>query len=86
MARGGTVEGIALTPNGEPAANVQLALALEDDAVLSARPGELSTRYWTCGRSDLEGQFKLTKPVKAKAVVAFHDSGWAIAPVTPGAH
>jgi hypothetical protein len=84
LPRGGSVEGVVLTPVGEPAANAQLAFALETEAVASFRSGEFSWGHHGV-RSDAAGRFKLTKPPKVNALVTFHESGWAITPLQPGA-
>lgn len=77
---GGMVEGIILTTQGGPAAGAQLAFVKGHDAVLTSQAGQISSRYRS-GTSDAEGRFKLAKPMDPQALVAFHDSGWAIFPL-----
>src|SRR5262249_1419288 len=71
-------------PDGEPAGNAQVAVALEAHALVSSQAGELST-YDSPERSDFEGRFKLKRPLKARSLVAFHDKGWAIVPLPSAA-
>jgi RNA polymerase sigma factor (sigma-70 family) len=84
LRRGGTIQGVVKTPEGEPAASARLAVAQEANAVLSSRPGELSA-HDSGQQSDAEGRFRLSKPLKAHALVAFHDTGWAIIPLSSAA-
>ena len=81
---GGTVEGMAHTPAGEPAAGAQLAFKAEGSgSVLSDRPAGWS-RQMSTNESDANGQFKLKKPLLPRNLVIFHDTGWAVVPVTAG--
>ena len=84
LKRGGTVEGLVRTPAGEPAAGAQLAFKAEaSGSVLSDRPGGWS-RQMSTNESDANGQFKLKKPLLPRNLVIFHDSGWAVVPITAG--
>lgn len=80
---GGTIEGIVLTPNGEPAAAAQCAVPVDGDTVTSSQPGNLLAREKKAlVKSDAQGHFKVSKPLNAKYLVIFHDSGWAVQSIT----
>jgi RNA polymerase sigma factor (sigma-70 family) len=81
---GGTIEGLVLTPAGGPAASAQLAFVSGHDPVLTSSPGQISSRYRS-GTSDANGQFQLAKPVELQALAVFHDSGWAVFPLSKSA-
>jgi RNA polymerase sigma factor (sigma-70 family) len=84
LKRGGTVEGVARTPAGEPAAGAQLAfLAAGEGSIPFSEPGRLS-RQLSTNSSDANGRFSLKKPVLARSLVVFHDAGWAVVPITAG--
>jgi hypothetical protein len=81
---GGAVKGTIYTPDGALAADAQLAFCTEEGfAVLSLQPGRIPLRAPTY-TSDTNGWFQAPKPPLAKSVVVFHDTGWAIFPVTAG--
>ena len=78
---GGSIEGLVRNPKGGPESGCQVNVATLSDKLLSSHAGEFSLyRNWHPPvQTDAAGHFKLEKPFGATAVVAFDNSGWAIA-------
>lgn len=83
LTRGGSVEGAVRTPDGVPAAGAQLAFRC-GHPIMSVQPGRLQ-EWEATNDADENGLFKLAKPMGASNLIVFHESGWAIVPITPGA-
>lgn len=81
---GGPIEGAVSTPDGEPAAACQVALAGFADSAFSPDVGKLQPNAAPAKRADKRGRFKLEREMNMTNVVAFHESGWA-APAIPEA-
>lgn len=76
MRPGGLLAGTVFTPEGTPAVGASFAVAQERDRALASGTGELSRK---CAEvSDAKGEFQFRTPVKATALIIYHESGWAI--------
>jgi RNA polymerase sigma factor (sigma-70 family) len=85
LTRGGTVEGVVRTPAGETAAGAELAFADAGEGSFPyTEPGRLLPRRLSTNNTGPNGQFKLKKPLLPRNLVIFHDTGWAVVPITPG--
>jgi len=84
LQRGGAVEGTVFSPRGGEAAGAQFAFAQTGNAVHTSGKGQLSRAL--SERSDSAGRFRFLKPLKATALVVFHDNGWAVIPMLTGSH
>jgi RNA polymerase sigma factor (sigma-70 family) len=84
LKRGGTVEGMARTPAGEPAAGARLAFTTKGSGPVPSDGPAGWSRQMSTNESDANGQFKLTKPLLPRNLVIFHDAGWAVIPITAG--
>lgn len=80
---GGTIEGLVRNPDGGPAVGCHVNVATVAERLLSSHPGEFSLFHdrHRAVQTDATGRFKFEKPLGATAVVAFDDTGWAIANV-----
>jgi peroxiredoxin len=74
---GKNVEGIVLTPDGQPAVNARVTLVLPDEqfSLQISRLDVNGTNLQTT--SDAQGKFSFFPQAGNYAVVAFQDSGWA---------
>lgn len=68
-------------PSGEEVRSAEVAFAATRP-VWSHHPGALNGQR---EKSDSTGVFNLVRPIGARAIVVFHNSGWLIAPVGSGA-
>ena len=86
LKRGGKFLGTILTPDGMPAAKAQIETAAKDYGVEARENGRLGMYGYEKGsaHTDATGHFELKKITKATALVVYHESGWAIAPVVEG--
>jgi RNA polymerase sigma factor (sigma-70 family) len=80
--RGGIVQGLVVAPNGSPAADAVFAIQQEGNTVSVYNDAHLHPQLPE--RSEAAGAFRITKPLKAKTLIASHDTGWASARLEPG--
>lgn len=80
---GGDLEITVRDPDGGAVTRAELIVVQEGRAHVSPRPGHVSHGAFTSVAKP-DGSFKLAKPLKARAVVVFHDSGWAVLPLAVG--
>jgi hypothetical protein len=75
------IQGVALLPDGRPAAGAQVAVS-DGHGVQMGRARFLSSRDSVIINADVDGHFSFTSGTTARALAAVHQEGFAIASIT----